>query len=603
MTIRSKFLITLLAFLVLGGVASALIGYQSLTGLNDLAALSDKAIAASDASRTARDSFDKAEQVTGRVLAMTDLIAATDIEPKFTALTGTTAAALVDLQKAALSSEMSAIAEGAAKAFARWQNDAAVLVGIKRSDTIATLDVMRHSGDRVRSLLDQAVTLSDRDARDRIAREKTTLTTQLEVIAAAAIAIAMAGIVGAFRLAHNLSQPLKALVVSAEKLAGGDVGVAIGSLNRRDEVGEIARAVDVFRANVTAQAEAEAAAAEQRRAAAAEKQRHDAAQAQAAAEQRTAMDAVAAALKRLASGDLTATLSRFPTTYRMLETDFNAAVTQLSQALREVAQNTRSINVSTQTMSDAAGDLAAKTEQQVANLERTAGHLNAIATTVRDTAKGAKHARDVVAHAQVEAERTGLVVRDAVHAMGELEKASGHISQIIGVIDEIAFQTNLLALNAGVEAARAGDSGRGFAVVASEVRALAQRSADAAKEIKQIVGGSSQQINAGVSLVKQTGVALDRILKQVAEINGIISSISDAAARQATGLDEVNEAVNGMGEITHSNSMLVSGSADASRDLASEAETLALLVARFKIDHGDETRGATRRAPSYAAAA
>ncbi|MCW6513049.1 methyl-accepting chemotaxis protein [Lichenifustis flavocetrariae] len=603
MTIRTKILIPLLAFLALGAIVSALIGFQSLSGLKDLAALSDKAIAASDASRTARDGFDKTEQLTGRVLAMTDLIAASDIEPQFTALTSKTAKALSDLQRAALSAEMSAIAKDAAGSFARWQDDAAVLMGLKQAQAIATLEVMRHSGDKVRALLDQAVSQAGRDARGRITEENAALTARLEIIAGVALCIAIAGMTGAFRLAHNLSHPLKALVGSAEKLAAGDVAVEIGALDRKDGVGEIARAVNVFRANVTAQAQAEAEAAEQRRRAAEEKQRHDLAQAQASQEQQIAMNAVAAALKRLASGDLTAALSHFPPTYLMLQTDFNAAVTQLSQALREVAQNTRTINASTQTMSDAASDLSERTEQQAASLERTAGHLNAIATTVRATAKGAKHARDVVAHAKVEAEQTSVVVRDAVQAMGKIETSSGHIIQIIGVIDEIAFQTNLLALNAGVEAARAGKSGRGFAVVASEVRALAQRSADAAKEIKEIIRGSGQQIGAGVSLVKQTGMALERILAQVSEINTVISSISDASASQAIGLDEVNDAVSSMGEITQSNALLVNGSANASRGLASEVETLARLVARFKVERHPGSKRAPTQQESYSAAA
>ncbi len=428
-------------------------------------------------------------------------------------------------------------------------------------------------------------------------------TSRLALIAGVALCAAMVGIAGAFRLAWTISHPLKALVLSAEKLAAGDVGVKIGSLDRKDEVGEIARAVDVFRGNVTAQARAEVEAAAQQRSAVAEKQRHDLAQSRASQEQQLAMDAIAAALKRLASGDLTTMLSGFPATYRMLETDFNAAVAQLNHTLHGVAENTGTINLTMRTMSEAAGDLAGKTVEQAASLERTAGHLDAIATTVRGTAKDAVHARDVVAHAQTEAERTGVVVREAVQAMSGIEASSAHIGQIISVIDEIAFQTSLLALNAGVEAARAGDSGRGFAVVASEVRALAQRSADAAKEIKQIILGSGQQIEAGVGLVKQTGVALDRILTQVSQINGIVSSISEAAARQAAGLDEVNHAVTSMGRITQNNAVLVSGSADASYNLAGDIEALADLVARFTFDSSAARRQEPGRRASYATAA
>ena len=502
MSIRTKILIPMLAFLMLGAAVSGFIGWQALSGLQRLAALSDDAVTASDASRTARDGFDEAEQLVSRVLAMTDLIEPGAIEPRFRAATGTTANALVKLKLAALSPGMSGIAQSAIDDFARWQTAAEVLVGLRQAQEIATLEVMRRSGEDIRGLLNRAVALAGQDARTQIAEQGASLSSELTLVFAVASGAALAGVAGAFWLARNLSQPLRDLVRSADRLARGDVTVAIGALDRKDEVGEIARAVNVFRSNVTAQTSAEAQASQQRRLSVEERQRYDFGQAEAARQQSAIMDAIASALKRLAGGDLTTRLSGFPVTYKVLETDYNAAMVQLRDAIHEVSRDTHSIHSATQDMSATATDLAEKTEQQAEDLERTALALDTITRTVRETANSAKHAHGVVSNAHIEAEKSGSVVRDAVKAMNELERSSGQISQIIGVIDEIAFQTNLLALNAGVEAARAGDSGRGFAVVASEVRALAQRPADAVRQIEQSIFASAQQIDSGVGLVK-----------------------------------------------------------------------------------------------------
>jgi methyl-accepting chemotaxis protein len=188
-----------------------------------------------------------------------------------------------------------------------------------------------------------------------------------------------------------------------------------------------------------------------------------------------------------------------------------------------------------------------------------------------------------VATAKTDAENSGEVVGQAVTAMGEIEQSSHQISSIIGVIDEIAFQTNLLALNAGVEAARAGDAGRGFAVVASEVRALAQRSAEAAKEIKALISASSTQVAAGVNLVGETGKALKRIVTQIAEINGVVTDIAASAQEQATGLNEVNAAVNQMDQVTQQNAAMVEESTAASYALAQEADELSRMMSQFKV--------------------
>ena len=303
-----------------------------------------------------------------------------------------------------------------------------------------------------------------------------------------------------------------------------------------------------------------------------------------------AVAAIGAAVEQLAAGDLTYRIeAALPEAYEKLRSDLNAAIAQMQAAMQAIAGNVGGIRSGTSEITQAADDLSRRTEQQAASLEQTAAALDEITATVRRTAEGAKQARAVVSKTKTDAEHSGEVVRQAVAAMGGIEQSSQQISQIIGVIDEIAFQTNLLALNAGVEAARAGDAGRGFAVVASEVRALAQRSAEAAKEIKALISASAQQVGSGVKFVGETGEALSRIVAQVAEINSAVVEIASAAQEQATGLAEVNTAVNQMDQVTQQNAAMVEQSTAASHALAGEADELARLMGRFQL--GQEEGG------------
>ena len=303
-----------------------------------------------------------------------------------------------------------------------------------------------------------------------------------------------------------------------------------------------------------------------------------------AEESKTVIDVLASGLSALAGGDLQFRLSAaLPDHAASLRQDFNTAMGKLQETLQAVASNADAIRLGSGEISSASDDLARRTEQQAASLEETAAALDEITATVKKTSESSLHARDVVASAKQDAEHSGEVVSQAVQAMSVIEKSAQQVSQIIGVIDEIAFQTNLLALNAGVEAARAGEAGRGFAVVASEVRGLAQRSAEAAKEIKALISASSRQVAEGVSLVNETGRALERIVTQVSEINGVVSEIASSTQEQATALQQVNAAVNQMDQVTQQNAAMVEQSTAASQSLAGETESLSRLMGAFRL--------------------
>ncbi|MES1200261.1 MAG: methyl-accepting chemotaxis protein [Pseudomonadota bacterium] len=383
------------------------------------------------------------------------------------------------------------------------------------------------------------------------------------------VAMLMSVLMG-WLLTRFIARPVVEMTGAMRRLAEGDYKVEIPAADQRDEIGQMAETVAAFKA------------------AGIEKQKLEVASRAAQEQQALVVDLLSKGLDALAKGDLTEKISaEFAPEYVKIRDDFNAAVTQLQSAMGTIVSNVHGIRTGAAEISQAADDLSRRTEQQAASLEETAAALDEITATVRKTADGARQANQVVAEARTQAEKSGEVVRNAVSAMSEIEDSAKRISQIIGVIDEIAFQTNLLALNAGVEAARAGEAGRGFAVVASEVRALAQRSSEAAKEIKTLILASSQQVETGVDLVSRTGEALNEIVARVEQITALVSEISASTLEQSTGLGQVNTAVNQMDQVTQQNAAMVEESTAASHSLASEAGELAALVSHFNIGDGN----------------
>jgi methyl-accepting chemotaxis protein len=430
------------------------------------------------------------------------------------------------------------------------------------------------------------------EARSEMAQTVTIIASLVTLLGSAVIA---------WFLTMNIRGAVQKIAGATEKLARGDADVNLDVLARKDEMGAIVTSLNVFKDNqrhleqLRQEQEANRSATEE------DRRRAEDAQRAIAEQQKLVVTSLAEGLDRLATGDLTIRLeTAFPGEYEKLRNDFNAAVEKLEEVLRAIATSTASISSGSAEISNGAEDLSRRTEHQAATLEETAAALDEITATVQKTASGANSSREAVSAAKGDAERTGDVVGRAVVAMNAIEKSAREISQIIGVVDEIAFQTNLLALNAGVEAARAGDAGPGFAVVASEVRGLAQRSADAAKEIKGLISASSQQVGEGVSLVGEAGEALQRIVAHVNEISGLVGDIASSAKEEAQGLQEVNTAVNQMDQVTQQNAAMVEEATAASRMLAEETKELSRLVGRFSISGVETLQYASSRSAERA---
>ncbi|MBB3572043.1 methyl-accepting chemotaxis protein [Rhizobium sp. BK491] len=409
---------------------------------------------------------------------------------------------------------------------------------------------------------------------------------------------------GIYYAVRVVSLPLTRITGSMKDLAQGALDREIPYRSRADEIGNIAAALEVFRESALANQRLEREVAAQR--ALSEQERDRVAQLEGVRAEAMAYATaqLGKGLQQLSRGDLTGQITEpFVAELESLRVDFNSATTQLAETLRAVADATSAIDVGTSEISQGAQDLSKRTEQQAASLEETAAALDEITVNVSNSSKRADEARAVAAHANAGAAHSGVVVSNAVNAMQRIEQSSNQIANIIGVIDEIAFQTNLLALNAGVEAARAGEAGKGFAVVAQEVRELAQRSAQAAKEIKDLIRSSSVEVQSGVKLVSETGEALKTIEGYIITVNQHMDAIATSAKEQSVGLSEVNIAVNQMDQVTQQNAAMVEQTTAASATLADEATRLRELISQFQLGGSRTSPEAPRRKPAALAVA
>ncbi len=408
------------------------------------------------------------------------------------------------------------------------------------------------------------------------------------------IAGVILAVIGGFALVLTLQRPIARITSTMQRLAEGDLEAGIAGDKRGDEIGAMARALAVFKTNARTKLEIESERQREQMEAEAERRRND--------EEKQALDQqiehavgkLAQALERLANGDISFEIEgRFHGRLEQLRNDFNLSLARLRDTMHQISGNVDQIQNNGRQMAQSALDLARRTEQQAASLEETAAAVDEITAAVRSSSERAEMVNGVVREAKKNADESAVVVGSAISAMGRIEEASRQISNIIGVIDEIAFQTNLLALNAGVEAARAGEAGKGFAVVAQEVRELAQRSAGAAKEIKALINRSAEEVANGSTHVQQTGTVLSRIGTQIATISEHIEKIAETSREQSGALHEVNGAVGRMDQMTQQNAAMVEEATAATQDLSGQTDMLRDLLQQFRIEA--EVRGASGR--------
>ncbi|GEO00038.1 methyl-accepting chemotaxis protein [Novosphingobium sediminis] len=460
----------------------------------------------------------------------------------------------------ALANELRTAVAKEADAF--WQEVNAVLLpALGRGDTAEAqasklrLDtIFARERSAVLLLTEHAVA-----ARDSLVSSSITTVSALLIVMALAGAATVALILCAIRLlSRHVLDPLAGTVDVMVTMAGGDLDAGRRSDHRSDEIGDMTRAIEVFRSAASAQREN-------------------------AQKQAIVVSRMGTALRQLAEGDLVHRIEPpFPAEYEELRGAYNAAAERLDSVLARVGGTASSVSNGAAEIRIASSDLATRNQSQAASVEESSAAMKQVATLVSSTATRTREVESEIGLATQDAQVGGTLVGEAMAAMGAIERSSQEIGRIVDLIDAIAFQTNLLALNAGVEAARAGAAGNGFAVVANEVRALAQRSADAANEIRTLIAASSREVSGGVNLVSRTGEALTALVGRVDTLATLVSSIAEATQAQSSSLDQVSISVSDMDSMTQRNAAMVEETAAAARSLADEAGELASAVARFR---------------------
>ena len=449
----------------------------------------------------------------------------------------------------------------------------------------------------IASLTDD-LTESSKEVRDReIAFNNRDLERQSMLLGIVMLIAVVVGCVASFLISRGITKPVIGIVGAIKLMAEGNFDLVLPGLGRKDEIGDIAGAVEALKLKAIEKARREADEAAARQALEAEKlarqQKAEAEivakaaeeRAKAAEEQAQVLQLLASRLKGLSEGNLTVSLdAELSDAYREIQNDFNATVGHLRETIGAIVASAREVTSASAEISTSTTDLSQRTEEQAASLEETSASMEEISATVKKNAENAQQANQSANTTRELADRGGQVAAKAVEAMAKIKESSHKISDIIGVIDEIARQTNLLALNAAVEAARAGEAGRGFAVVASEVRSLAQRSSQAAKDIKDLITNSTNQVQEGVELVNRAGTSLHEIVDSIKKVSSLVADIANAGAEQASGIEQVNKALTQMDDVTQQNSALVEENAATAKTLEHQAKAMGERIAFFQFD-------------------
>jgi methyl-accepting chemotaxis protein len=595
LSIRFQILIPLVVTIVAGFGTAALVGYQAVTGQSKVEQVVQQAFEAKMLARRTDQQFMDVTALVDRVTAMTNFISQDEIKSQFDKSDAALETTLKAFSANTLSPTLTDAVRSLLTQHAEWQTDSRILLGLQPSSEIPTTEKLTRSNQAIMNKIAQINDIVEATATNSVGHAGNQLTGAIKQELIVAGVAAVLGFLILFLIAQRIAGPIVKITDSMQSLANGDTDSTIPFGNRSDEIGLMAASVEVFRQNAIARTRLEIDAENSRKQAEMDRlQDQQKAEENAAARLTEATSGLASGLKRLAAGDLAFQLSEpFSQEFEPLRKDFNTSVDQLANTLAAVSQSVGAITSGTREISQGSSELSGRTERQAASIEQTAAALSEITEKVTQSSKIAEEARSIAGKANQSAMASGKVVSLAVGAMGQIEESSKQINNIISVIDQISFQTNLLALNAGVEAARAGEAGKGFAVVAHEVRELAQRSAQAAREIKTLIEKSSTDVVKGVDLVSQTGLALKDIEDHVVHINQFMDKLALSAREQSVSLSEVNTAMHQMDLVTQQNAAMVEETTAANNSLAHEANRLGQQIGQFKLDNsGVSTRAA-----------
>lgn len=583
-SIRTQILIPLALTIAVALVATVVISRQAISGQEQVAGVVRSAIDATKLKQSTASHFGEINRLANGFVSMTTFTPKAQVDREFSALDDKLRATIVELAQNELSENVQTEAVALDQLYREWRGAMRIVLGLDASTAVPTIEKLERATAHVAAKLSMLGALVDASALSHVERTGDEVRSALTFYAIAVLIIAMLMAALAVVTAIRVSRPILAVTKAMDKLASGDLDIALPPAGSAIETAAMIKAVEVFRENALEKTRIEQEASEARLVSEQTRTVNQQAADRSAAQLQEATEGLTLGLRHLADGDLGFRLNdSFAEEFEPVRRDFNDSVAQLGEVLGRIADSVVTLRNGSHAMHDNADALERSTEQQAVSLEQTAAALEEITRSVRATSGSTEEASRMADTAKNDAEKGQLVLRDAVDAMDRIEKSSAQIASIISVIDEIAFQTNLLALNAGVEAARAGDAGRGFAVVAREVRELALRSATAAKEIKTLIETASRNVTSGVTLVGKTGKALTGIEAQIGSISIQLDAIAHSARDQSLTLEEINDAVSHIDRATQRNATMVQMTNAESATMTIEAGTLDQLVRRFQL--------------------